>query len=356
MPAPKKEIKDPVLKQWLTEFTNTNTKRGYLSAVRKFKKNLGIKDLDEYLKSTPDATEDIKRFLISLNGKPSKTKAAYTAAVKSFFTDHKVPFDETQWRKLRRRGFMPKRVMAETRDKSPTKTQLKKILNYLDIKGRAMVLFLLSSGARIGETLKLEEQDFDLKAEPPYAQIRAEITKGGVGARTVYYSFEARDAINDWLNIKTTLKKKNGKKYKDNRVFGWSFFTARFMWNNATRKANLDEKDKVTLRRLYHIHSLRKFFRTQIGLGDDVVNALMGHAGYLDSSYVRQNQDEIARAYLDAMANVSVYETVGNVELQNKADNIEEENRLLKERVARMEEDFKVVRSFIEGLKAANGN
>ena len=316
MVAPKKEIKDQVLKEWLTEFTNTNTKQGYLAAVRKFKKNLGIKSLDEYLKNSPDATEDIKRFLISLEGKPSKTIAAYTAAVKSFFVDHNVPFDETQWRKLRRRGFMPKRVRAETRDKKPSKQQLKQILNYLDIKGRAMILFLVSSGARIGETLKLLEEDFDLEADPPKAHIRAEHTKGGVGARTVYFSFEARDAIRDWLNIKDTLKKKNGKKYGDNRVFGWSTWTARDMWNRAIRKANLDEKDKVTLRRVYHIHSLRKFFRTQIGLDLDTTHALMGHAEYLDSSYVRQDQGEIAKAYLEAMPNVSVY-AAQDLELKN---------------------------------------
>jgi len=332
MVAPKKEIKDQIVKDWMQEFPNKNTRQGYLAAIRKFKKNLHIKSLDEHLKQTPHATEDIKRFLISLEGKPSKTKAAYVAAVKSFFVDHNVPFDETAWRKLRRRGIMPKRVMAETRDKKPTKTQLKKILNYLDVKGRAQVLFLSSSGARVGESLLLLEEDFDLEADPPKAQIRSVYTKGGVGARIVYYSYEARDAIKDWLNIKDTLKKRNGKKYRDNRVFGWGVYTARDMWNRAIRKANLDEKDEVTKRRLYHIHSLRKYFRTKIGLDLDTTNALMGHVEYLDASYVRQNQSEIAEAYLEAMPNVSVYQ-VETPEIKN----LEQENEELKDRLQRME-------------------
>ena len=141
---PKKEIKDQILKKWLLEFKNKHTRECYLSSLRKFKKNLQIESLDEYVKSSPDAMADIKRFLISLEGKPSKTVAASVAAVKSFFMDNNISFDETAWKKLRRRGFMPKRIRAETRDKRPTKPQLKKLLNYLDTKGRAMVLFLLT--------------------------------------------------------------------------------------------------------------------------------------------------------------------------------------------------------------------
>ena len=64
------------------------------------------------------------------------------------------------------------------------------------------------SGARIGETLQLKKEDFELDAEPPRVHIRAEYTKGGVGARITYFSFEARDAIKDWLAIKDGLKKK----------------------------------------------------------------------------------------------------------------------------------------------------
>lgn len=53
------------------------------------------------------------------------------------------------------------------------------------------------SNARIGETLKLEKQDFKLDADLPSVDIKAEYTKGGVGGRTVYFSYEARDAIKD---------------------------------------------------------------------------------------------------------------------------------------------------------------
>ena len=52
--------------------------------------------------------------------------------------------------------------------------------------------------ARIGETLKLEKQDFKLDADLPSVDIKAEYTKGGVGGRTVFFSYEARDAIKEF--------------------------------------------------------------------------------------------------------------------------------------------------------------
>ena len=350
MVAPKKPIQDQILKDWLDEFNNKNTRQNYVAALRKFKKNLGIESLDDYMENKPDAAKDMKRFLNSLNGSPSKTIAAYTAAVKVFFTDHSIKLEDNSWRKLRRRGFLPKRVRAETRDKTPTKDMLKKILNYADIKARAMILFLVSSGARIGETLKLKIEDFELDADPPRVHIRPEYTKGGVGQRTAYFSYEARDAIRDWLQIKDNLKKKNGKKYVDNRVFGWSVYTARFMWNTACDKAGIGKKDNNTSRRIYHLHTLRKFFRTQIGLDLDVIHALMGHVEYLDEAYLRQEQSEIAAAYRDAMPNVSVYQ-VEDRELKESVEQLKQENLELKRQLNGQRPEMAELRRELDELK-----
>lgn len=334
---PRKPITDPTLKQWLTEFKKPTTRRSYLSSMRKFKKHLEIEDLGKYLKSSPNATADIRKFLSSLDGRPSKSIMAYVAAVKVFFQDHGIEIGGNSWRKLRRRGFMPKRVRAETRDKKPTKEMLKKILNYMDIKGRAMVLFLVSSGARIGETLQLKQTDFDLEDDPPKVHIRAEYTKAEVGERTVFFSYEARDAIEDWLGIKDSIQKRSGGSYAGPRVFNWSSFTARFMWNLACDKAGYSERDKHTKRRIYHLHSLRKFFRTKIGLDLDMTNALMGHAEYLDDSYLRlEEEGEIAQAYLEVMSNVSVYQ-VEEIALRKAVEPIQEELEALKKKYTRLE-------------------
>lgn len=136
MVRPIKPVNDDALKQWLTEFKNKKTRQVYCSALRAFKKNLKIEDLGEYLKSEIDGSTDIKLFVSSLEGRPATTVKGYVAAVRVFFQDHNLKMEENNWIKLRRRGFIPKRVRTETRDKKPTKKMLKQILNYADIKAR----------------------------------------------------------------------------------------------------------------------------------------------------------------------------------------------------------------------------
>ena len=84
---------------------------------------------------------------------------------------------------------------------------------------------------------------------------------------------------------------------------------ARFIFNSAVDCADLTEYDKMTGRRTLHLHSLRKFFRSYVGLDSDLTHALMGHKGYLDREYKRIPLEEIAKAYKKAMVNVSVYVT-----------------------------------------------
>lgn len=332
------EGEEPIIAKWLDEFNSYNTQRSYRTAVRKYKQVLGIDSLEKYLHSNPDLEGDVKKFLAALNGMPSKTVSGYTGALKVFFNDtgYRIP-DET-WKKIKRRGFMPKRTRAETRDKKPTKAMLKKILNYADLKARSQILFLLSSGARIGETLQLQKEDFDFEADPPRVHIRPEYTKGGVGGRTVFFSYEACDAIKDWLNIKDTLNKRGtSEDFGGPRVFAWNSASARFMWNLACDKAGYRIRDKRTKRRVYHLHSLRKYFRTKIGLDLDIIHALMGHAEYLDKAYVRLDQDkEIADAYLEAMPNVSVYQ-VEDQELRQETESLREENEKLKRKIEQLE-------------------
>ena len=294
----------------------------------------------------------MRKLLVSLEGKPPKTINTYSGAVKVFLQDKGIKVPEASWNKIRRRGYLPKRAIAQTQDKKPTKTQLKKILNYVDIKGKAMILFLLSSGARIGETLQLQEEDFSLDAEPPSVHIRGEYTKGGVGERTVYFGYEARDAMRDWMQIKDKMGRRDGKgTYRSKRVFPFTHNTAKTIWNLACDKAGLGIRDKRTNRRIYHLHSLRKFFRTKIGLDLDVTHALMGHVEYLDASYLRQEQEEIAEAYLEAMPNVSVYSIIDS-ELKQETMNLKKELQTLTINEKTKDERIKELEKQLEYFKS----
>ena len=77
----------------------------------------------------------------------------------------------------------------------------------------------------------------------------------------------------------------------------------------------------------------------------------MGHVEYLDDAYVRQDQDEIAQAYLEAMPNVSVY-SIENTELKRETVKLKESLHKIKtneknkdEKIAELEQQLAYFKS-----------
>jgi integrase len=114
--------------------------------------------------------------------RPPLTWNTYAQSVRLFLRDHNHDIPSREWKRLRKRGFLPKRSRAITRDVAPSRDQLRTILNHLDVRGRALVLFLASSGARINEALQLKISNLKLKEDPPSAFLEGESTKGGARA------------------------------------------------------------------------------------------------------------------------------------------------------------------------------
>jgi integrase/recombinase XerD len=76
---------------------------------------------------------------------------------------------------------------------------VRELLSVVDVtRNRAMVLMLLRTGMRIGELLSLRMEDIDLSEQKVFIY---EARKTGVG-RVVYFSADAKDAINAWLKEK----------------------------------------------------------------------------------------------------------------------------------------------------------
>jgi len=309
MPNPRRGLVDG----WLEEFVSKSTRTNYLCGLKHFVQALGgdpqdcDRFLEDYLGAQPTLErfiEDFKAFLTALEKRPPKTLVTYAHCAKGFFADHGYRIPDDEWNKIKRRRQL--RSIALTRDKAPTKEQLRQILSYLDEKGRALVLFLASTGCRIGETCALGVDDLMLDHDPPQAEIRPLTTKEGVGGRTVAMSYEARDAIIQWFDVKAGKTKPGGGEYSAEKVFGITPATARGIFDRAVANADLEKRDPSTKRRVIHIHSLRKFFRSNIGLDRDLIDALMGHREYLDAAYKRLTHEDIMAEYKRAMHRVSV--------------------------------------------------
>lgn len=310
-----------------------STKLVYRSGVRAFARVVnGDPDLDKSLeayvtqvkKEERNPFGDLLTFAISLTEKdtPPKTANVYLTAVQSFF-EHALDFELTKKQRKQLRNRMPRGKRARTVEEDLTRDRLRQILTHCDTKGKALFLFLESSGIRVGEALQLDFNDLNLESMPVKVNVRGEYTKSG----DKYYSFiskEAKEALDEWLKVRgeylrTSVRRGVGlsktghgrglKSVKDGRIFPFSSSVPIHMWNNALRKAGLENHDKGTGRRTLHIHMLRKVFssRMKLVVPQVIVEALMGHEGYLDDAYRRYTEAEIKEWYLKGEPHLYIF-------------------------------------------------
>lgn len=236
--------------------------------------------------------------------------------VKTFLDEYEVIIPKKTWKKFRRKT---KGTRAATMDSVPTNNQLKKILSHGKAMERALFLIASSSGIRIDTLLQLESSDIYMDNFPAKITIPGRITKSG-NPRISFMSNEAKAALEEFMKVRdeyltTAVARSKNKPHiikssNDPTIFPCSYYTARVKWNRMITKAGYGEKDKTTDRYKMHIHTLRKFFRTRMALEIplDVVEALMGHEGYLTQAYRRYDERQLADMYQKGMHTVAVFE------------------------------------------------
>lgn len=293
-------------------------------------------------------TNDFKTFInwARKEGYANLTIRRMSNNVKVFFAmqDHRCNINDKVWATIKR-NILPKSKRPATQDKILKKEQLKKVLHHLPIIAKALALFLLSTGARIGAATQLKMVDINLYSDPPEVNIREKYTKGEVGGRVMWFSEEARDVIIEWHKIRTFKKKCGGfGPFDETLVFNITENAFCKMWNRALKRADggrvppvLAKRDPSTKTRIhiYHVHTLRKFFRTNMGLAhvpDMVVHAWMGHQAYLNT-YDVLGIEQMAEIYKDHMNVVTVYEVgvdekarIKYKEMVEKADELARKN------------------------------
>ncbi len=274
-------------------FKSKQTIMTYSAALKRFHEEFGEINSPDELEFAISEFVDI----LTKEGKTPMTLNTYINAIITYYRDKGVTIPTNKWRRIRRRILPPSR--PSTFDSAGSHEEWKKILTHMSLAGRSLFLFLLSTGCRIGEALQLKISDLDLESDPPRAYIRPEYTKGGFGGRVVFMTYEAKDAIVQYIQSKFLLKKRTPENIYNpklrtymtpsqsysNKVWDFGYAVAHKMLDNALRKSGLNKRDPRTGRRLIHIHSTRKFFRSNCGLPDALTHALMGHAQRAGEEY-----------------------------------------------------------------------
>jgi len=362
------------VEEFLKMYRSHNTVKAYRWALTEFFRSVYGEDegrleehAERYFNEKRDVEKDIENFLAAINDKPPKSVRLCLTAVRTFLIENDVELPVKFWRRLIKRV---RGSRALTLDKVPSNAELRRIIMHMPVHGKALFLTLASSGMRIGEALKLKVEDVELDTKPVRVNIRGEYTKTG-NSRVAFVSREAAEAIQEWLKVRSQYieaaagkSHRYGKPTEDQRLFPFEANTAYAVWKNALRKAGFLKKDAQTNRHTVHPHVLRKFFRTRMGsvIPVDVVEALMGHEGYLTEVYRRYSHEDLARFYSLGEAAVSVLAETEEVaklrveveernrQLQALVNGLTAENMELKQRLQKLEQKLSEIEKMLAEL------
>ncbi|TFH40439.1 MAG: site-specific integrase [ANME-2 cluster archaeon] len=269
-------------------------------------KAMFLSKANEYIEdSTRNHYDDLMAFAQDMKERkvPNKTARTYMIGLKEWFLHCDIELKTLQWKDINHK--MPNGSKATTKETIIDKEIISQILEHMPLKGKAFVLFAASSGMRIGELLQITLNDIDLNKSPIPVTIDGDYTKGGE-SRITFINEEAKEILLKWLKyreqyLEVATQKHFGadKDINDNRIFPFSRLVVYQMWHKALKNTKLFTKDKKTDRTQLRVHGLRKYFRSQLAIGCpvDIVEALMGHEGYLTSEYRNLPEEQLSEHY-----------------------------------------------------------
>ena len=211
-----------------------------------------------------------------------------------YFAINGVEFDQLEFNAVKHR------TVNEQNDKPLDLQTLQKMMDLTDAHGKAILTFLVSTGCRAGEMCQILLSDVDGDT----INIRNEIAKGHHGGK-VYLTSEARDYLDLWIRDRENYIKianerakpliiyggAKSRPEKDERLFAMAYTSMHKIFSRLFNKVDGEQgkyRAKCTL------HSCRKYFRTHAvkTMSIDLVEGLMRHTGYLNSTYVRMSDEE----------------------------------------------------------------
>ena len=159
-------------------------------------------------------------------------------------------------------------------------------------RDRAMILLLLRTGMRIGELLGTTLADINLQEQKIMIY---EASKTGVG-RVVYFSNDAREALQKWLQQRDASQP---FLFYSNRGGRLSYAAARSLFMKYVKKAGLEDCG-------YTLHRLRHSFASDLlnaGMRLECLQPLLGHTSIeVTRRYARLTDKSREEEYFRAMA------------------------------------------------------
>lgn len=286
----------------------------------------------------------------------------YLAIVKEFLSHNNVEFTRKQEKNIRNKMVEGGPVSEEA---ELNKELVRNILAFCDIRLKALILVLLSSGMRIGEAVQVRKADIQISQDGTHGIVTLKGVSRSRGSRlknrhsrTTFIGKEAVEVVQQWYEVRekyldTSCKRSRGRwqasDLDDGRVFPYGIPTLGGSLRTALKRANLFVQDEDTGRSTVHFHLFRKYFITTMtnsGIPEKFVDFYAGHLGELDRSYQKQTKDKLLEVYMRGEPYLRVYDDRAEEIAKTK-----EEIKETKERVRDMQLDNLTTRAKFEDLE-----
>ena len=330
------------IERFLKQYSKSSTRSSYQSGVLAFlsfiygfnrigkrisdDEKIEFENLaDRYFVEERDYEQDLINF-----SNESKTQYApttgsyYITAVREFYIFNGVELTKKQERNLKNKISRGGPVSEE---EDLTKEKIRVILNASDLKLKTLIMFMISSGVRLGEAVNLTLNDVRIDPKGEYGVITLKgQKKSGTGtknqfSRVTFINKEAVELLNQWLlvrekYIKYIIGRSRGRfsvttPKDDKRIFPFGKNNAENIIKTALKNAGVFRMDEDTGRSTIHFHMFRKYFVTNLtygGVSDKYVDFFTGHINSLDRAYNKPTTDKLLEFYMKGEPYLRIYD------------------------------------------------
>ena len=313
-------LEDQLYSNFINSLKSPETKKGYSYALKRFMDFHSITQYSDLMLA--DKEERIKRYVIHLNDKGMSKSWFITlfAVLKNFYEMNDV--EDIRWKKL-------KRYVGEEQpkheDRRYTYEEIHKLVQNANLKLKATILLMASSGLRIGACPLLRIGHLERRGD----LYKVQVYKGQKG-KGQYYTFctpEATKAIDAYLEFRERCGEKLDpqsplfRKEFDMNDQGQARFDIQ-IW---TRKSILEslrteliknglvtvDHTKYTRKEVKVSHGFRMFFETMLvnaNINEIIIRKLTGHSENtnLTQLYSKQTEEEMLAEYEKAVDSLTI--------------------------------------------------
>lgn len=299
----------------------SQTKVNYVLRIRSYLRRVAVTP-DSFVRAVNDDPRRFEEEFIVFIGEVSKESAPSTVAfwrdaLKKFLEVNRVK--GVDWDYVNQ--FIPK-IRKSGLDRAPTVEEIRRLAAAADQRTKCAILFLSSSGARIGSVEYLRWRDFQEIESTTGALARVRIYNGEPEQYDTFVTPECwaslqsyrqgrvmdGEKVTEWTPVFVRKSKKGQLEAKPVGVRTLKNQLG-FMMNQMMMRSPIIQKERFRCYEFKQAHGFRKFFKTRMemsGAKPIITEMLMGHALGVAGSYMKPTQKEMLDEYSKAIVNLTI--------------------------------------------------